>query len=143
MRMNIDVAFGQYFEGDSIIHRLDPRFKLIMTVLAIVVIFLAKNIFSFLLILLVTMTMILMTGIPPKIILKGMKSLLFIIVFTALINIFWLKGRNTTCQYRFYPYLSRRNYQRISDSFQNSSPSCVNKHSSDLHDYSAESHGRS
>lgn len=90
--MNIDVAFGQYFEGDSIIHRLDPRFKLIMTVLAIVVIFLAKNIFSFLLILLVTMTMILMTGIPPKIILKGMKSLLFIIVFTALINIFWLKG---------------------------------------------------
>lgn len=90
--MNIDVAFGQYFEGDSIIHRLDPRFKLIMTVLAIVVIFLAKNIFSFLLILLVTMAMILMTGIPPKIILKGMKSLLFIIVFTALINIFWLKG---------------------------------------------------
>lgn len=105
--MNIDVAFGQYFEGDSIIHRLDPRFKLIMTVLAIVVIFLAKNIFSFLLILLVTMTMILMTGIPPKIILKGMKSLLFIIVFTALINIFWLKGETLLVNIGFTIFISK------------------------------------
>ena len=47
--MNIDVAFGQYFEGNSVIHRLDPRFKLVITILFIVVIFLAENVFSFLL----------------------------------------------------------------------------------------------
>lgn len=90
--MNIDVAFGQYFEGDSIIHRLDPRFKLIITILFIVVIFLAKNIFAFALIFVALISMIFLSKIPIKVILKGMKSLIFIIVFTAILNIFWLKG---------------------------------------------------
>lgn len=90
--MNIDVAFGQYFEGDSIIHRLDPRFKLVMTVLSIVIIFLAKNIFSFVLLFLSLLAVILLTRIPIKVILKGMKSLLFIILFTAILNIFWQTG---------------------------------------------------
>lgn len=99
--MNIDVAFGQYFEGISLIHRLDPRFKLVMTILFIVVIFLAKNIFAFALIFAALAAMILMTRIPIKVILKGMKSLLFIIVFTAIINIFWLKGETLLVDFWF------------------------------------------
>ena len=99
--MNIDVAFGQYFEGNSVIHRLDPRFKLVITILFIVVIFLAENVFSFLLLTAALIGLILLTRIPFKVILRGMKSLLFIILFTALVNVFWYKGETLLVDFHF------------------------------------------
>lgn len=90
--MNIDVAFGQYYEGNSVIHRLDPRFKIIITILFIVEIFLAKNVFAFALLFAALVGLIALTRIPVRIIAKGMKSLVFIILFTAILNIFWWKG---------------------------------------------------
>lgn len=98
--MNLDVAFGQYFEGNSIIHRLDPRFKLLMAVVYIVAIFMAKNVFAFALLFVSAAALILISGIPVRIVLRGMRSLIFILVFTAMINIFWLKGE--TLLFDFY-----------------------------------------
>lgn len=99
--MNLDVAFGQYYEGNSILHRLDPRFKLLLTVISIAAIFTAKNVFSFALILLVTLVLIGVSGIPFRTVLRGMRSLVFILIFTAFINIFWLKGETLLLEFGF------------------------------------------
>ncbi len=90
--MNFDVAFGQYCEGDSILHRLDPRAKIIMSLLYIVDVFLAKNVWAFALLTLFTLALIALSRIKPRIILRGLKPVLFIMIFTALINIFWYRG---------------------------------------------------
>ena len=90
--MKADIAFGQYCEGNSFLHRLDPRWKIIFTIFYIVTIFLAKNIFAFALLLLSAVLLGLSSRIKPSILIRGMKPLLFIIAFTAIINIFWLKG---------------------------------------------------
>lgn len=88
----MDVAFGQYCEGDSLLHRLDPRAKLIIAILYIVVIFLAKNVFAFALLVLTTAAMIFISRIPKVIVLRGLKPILFIALFTAVFNIFFFKG---------------------------------------------------
>ena len=90
--MKADIAFGQYYEGNSFLHRLDPRWKILFSIFYIVVIFLAKNIFAFALLVLSAILLIAVSRIPLRMILRGLKPLIFIIAFTAVINIFWLKG---------------------------------------------------
>ncbi len=90
--MALDISIGQYFEGSSVIHKADPRVKLISVILYITVIFLAKNMFSFALLILSAIALIIISRIPIKIITKGMKPLILILVFTAILNIFWLQG---------------------------------------------------
>ena len=87
-----DVTLGQYFPGNSLIHRLDPRSKLIFTVLFIVVIFLCKNLVSYGLVLAVLLILIGISGVKPKVFLKGMKPVVFIVVFTAILNLFYTDG---------------------------------------------------
>lgn len=90
--MKSDITFGQYCPGDSLIHRLDPRMKIVLAILYIVAIFLAKGVTSFLLLVLSAVVLVGLTKISPAMILRGMRPLLFIIIFTAVINIFWLTG---------------------------------------------------
>lgn len=87
-----DITIGQYFPGNSPLHRLDPRTKLILTVLYIVILFMAKSMLSFVLVVLFTLTLIPVSGISFKIILKSLKPLIFIIVFTMTLNLFFTKG---------------------------------------------------
>ncbi len=91
--MKMDVAFGQYCEGNSIIHRLDPRAKIIIAVLYIVVIFLAKNVYAFAFLTLLTFLLVMISGIPKVIVGRGLKPILFIALFTAVFNIFFHKGQ--------------------------------------------------
>ena len=90
--MKADITFGQYCEGNSLIHRLDPRMKIVLSILYIVAIFLAKGVTSFALLILSAVLLVGLTGLSPAMILRGMRPLLFIIVFTAVINIFWMTG---------------------------------------------------
>lgn len=90
--MKSDIAFGQYCEGNSVVHRLDPRAKIIISIIYIVAIFLAKSVSAFALLTLSTVGLVFLTGISPRLILKSMRPLLFIILFTSVINIFWIKG---------------------------------------------------
>ena len=84
-----DITLGQYFPGNSMIHRLDPRTKLIMLVVYIVALFMATSwiayglLFAFLVFIIKTST------IPVKSIVKGMKPLVMILVFTGLLNLFF------------------------------------------------------
>ena len=87
-----DVTLGQYFPGNSLIHRLDPRSKLIFTVLYIVVIFLCKHLVSYGLVLATLLVLIGISGVKPKVFLKGMKPVVFIVVFTAILNLFYTDG---------------------------------------------------
>ena len=87
-----DITLGQYFPGNSVIHRLDPRTKLLMLVVYIVALFLANNWVSYLIVLAFLVTVIAISSIPVKSILRGMKPLIMILVFTGILNIFFTTG---------------------------------------------------
>ena len=84
-----DITLGQYFPGNSPIHRLDPRTKLIMLVVYIVALFLAKSWVTYALMLLFLVFTIKISTIPPKSIVRGMKPLVMILVFTGVLNLFF------------------------------------------------------
>ena len=90
--MNTDIVFGQYCEGRSLLHRLDPRAKIIMTVLFIADIFIAKTVWAFALLTVFTALLIAVSQIKLSLILKGLKPIIIIMVITAFINIFWYTG---------------------------------------------------
>ena len=90
--MKSDITFGQYCEGNSLIHRMDPRMKIVLSILYIIAIFMAKGVTSFALLIVSAFVLIGLTKLSPAMILRGMRPLLFIIVFTAVINIFWMTG---------------------------------------------------
>ncbi|MBE6562201.1 MAG: energy-coupling factor transporter transmembrane protein EcfT [Ruminococcaceae bacterium] len=90
--MNFDIAFGQYCEGASPLHKLDPRAKIIMSLLFIVDIFMAKSVWAFALLAAATAGLVITSRIPLKVILRGLRPVIIIMVFTAVINIFWYAG---------------------------------------------------
>ena len=87
-----DITLGQYFPGNSFIHQLDPRTKLLFTVLYIVALFSAKRLPSYLLLMAVLTVCIQISRVRLKTILRGMKPILFIIVLTAILNLFYTPG---------------------------------------------------
>ena len=87
-----DITLGQFFPGKSPIHRMDPRTKLILTVVYIVALFLANNWLSYLAMMVFLVSCIKISAIPPKSIVRGMKPLVLILVFTAVLNLFYTDG---------------------------------------------------
>lgn len=87
-----DITLGQYFPGNSVIHRLDPRTKLIFLVAYIVFLFLASGWIAYGILLVFLISCIGVSRIPPKSFVKGMKPLIFILLFTAVLNIFFSGG---------------------------------------------------
>ncbi|MBQ7000698.1 MAG: energy-coupling factor transporter transmembrane protein EcfT [Oscillospiraceae bacterium] len=84
-----DITLGQYFPGNSVIHRLDPRAKLIMLVVYIVALFMASGWVAYGLLLAGLLYVIKISTIPPKSIVRGMKPLVMILVFTGVLNLFF------------------------------------------------------
>ena len=87
-----DITLGQFFPGNSLIHRLDPRTKLLLLIGFIVGLFLCESYFSYGLALAFLGSVIALSRIRLKALFKGMKTLLIIIIFTALLNLFYTKG---------------------------------------------------
>ena len=87
-----DITLGQYFPGDTVIHRLDPRTKLIGLVCYIVALFLAKSWISYAVMAAVLVTLSALAHIRAKTLLSGLKPLIFIVVFTGVINLFYGSG---------------------------------------------------
>ena len=87
-----DITLGQYFPGKSAVHRLDPRTKLIVLVAYIVVLFVAKSWISYGLCFGFLALAIGISKIPVKSIVKGMKPLVFILIFTGILNLFFTEG---------------------------------------------------
>jgi len=84
-----DITLGQYFPGNSIIHRLDPRTKLIMLLVYIVALFMAKGWVAYGVLFAALVWVIKISTIPVKSIVKGMKPLVLILVFTGILNLFF------------------------------------------------------
>ncbi len=86
------IALGQYYPSNSVLHKLDPRIKIILAILYIVCSFLCKNVISFALLAVSALALIVLGRIPLKIVFGGLKMILFVLVLTSAINIFMTKG---------------------------------------------------
>lgn len=86
------ITFGQYYPADSLLHRMDPRMKVVLALLYIVFSFICTNVLSFALLLLSSVFLILISRIPPRLVFSGIKPILFIMLFTTLINVFLTGG---------------------------------------------------
>ena len=84
-----NIALGQYYPSDSVLHRLDPRIKVIAAMLYIVAAFLCSNFFSFVGLFLSAVLLILVSRIPFRVVLRSIRALIFIMAFTAVLNVFW------------------------------------------------------
>ena len=87
-----DITLGQYFPGNSVVHRLDPRTKIIAVVLYIVALFLCKSFVSYGVMFLLLAASIKLSKVPVKSILNGLKPILFLAIFTAVLNLFYTPG---------------------------------------------------
>ncbi len=87
-----NIALGQYYPVSSPIHRLDARMKVILAVLFIVSTFLCKNVLAFAALLCASLVLILLSRIPLRVVLRGIRPILFIMCFTAILNLFFIKG---------------------------------------------------
>lgn len=95
-----DITIGQYYQTDSCLHRLDPRTKLIGTFVFIVSVFIFGSIPALMLVTLFLMSVILMSRVPFSFIVRGMKGLIFLILFTVFFNLFFTPG-DTIFAYKF------------------------------------------
>lgn len=84
-----DITFGQYYESDSFVHKLDPRTKMILLIAVIVFIFLSQNAVALSLVALLILFSMLLSKVPLKMYLKNLKAVLPIIIFTMIINLFY------------------------------------------------------
>lgn len=95
------ISFGQYYPARSPLHSLDPRVKIILTLLYIVCSFLCKNVLSYALLLLSALLLVALGRIPLKIVLRGLRGVLFVLAFTALLNVFWTSGEVLLFEWKF------------------------------------------
>lgn len=89
-----DVAFGQFYPAKSFVHRMDPRVKILLNLLYMVAIFLVQSYFGYALMLAYLLISIFASRIPLKSVLKSVKGIIFLALFTAIINLFFVKSGN-------------------------------------------------
>ena len=87
-----DITIGQYYPADSPLHRMDARVKIIITLLYIISLFVIKSFIGYAFVILCLAAVIKISKVPFRFMVKGLKALIFIIVFTAVINLFTTKG---------------------------------------------------
>ena len=88
-----DITLGQYYQTESAVHRLDPRVKLIATIVFIISLFLVDNFWGYLTAGLFLVFSIRLSHVPFKFMVKGMKAILFLLIFTVIFNLFLTSGQ--------------------------------------------------
>lgn len=86
------ISLGQYYPADSLIHRLDGRTKILLATIFIISVFFCKSLVSFASLLALTLVIVLISKIPFKIVFRSLRAIMFILIFTFIINIFLTKG---------------------------------------------------
>lgn len=87
-----DMTLGQFFPGSSVLHKMDPRMKIVLTVLYIVTVFLAENVYTYAAVFLSAVLLVLLSRLSLRVVLRGVRPILFILLFTAVLNVFFTKG---------------------------------------------------
>ncbi len=96
-----DITLGQYFPGDSLLHRLDPRMKLTLTMLFIVLVFLPQNWYGLGLVLLFLGVVVALSRLPVSLLWRSMKPVLFIVALTAVLNVLYVTDGATLVKWQF------------------------------------------
>ena len=94
-------TIGQYYPGNSFLHKLDARSKLVLTFVFIIVIFLCKNFFSLGAMVLSAFVLTLLSRVPLRMILRSLRPLAFILIFTAALNLFYTTTGNVLWHWKF------------------------------------------
>ena len=89
-----DITLGQFFPGSSLLHRLDPRTKLVASILYIVAIFMAQSYLAYALLALSAVVLVLVSRISVRVILKGLKPIVAVLLFTFVLNLFFAAGKS-------------------------------------------------
>ena len=97
-----NITLGQYFPGNSFLHRLDPRMKLLLTLALIIIVFFVKGIAGYVLLYGLIIGCAALSHISPKFLIKGMKPILFIIVLTFLLNALFSSGSTVWWSFGFF-----------------------------------------
>ncbi len=96
-----DITLGQYFPGESVIHKADPRIKIILTFVLMITTFIIDTYAGFLIMALFTAIIVIVSDVPFRYTIKGLKPVLFIAVFAAIINIFFIREGTPLFDYGF------------------------------------------
>lgn len=96
-----DITIGQYFPGNSPVHRMDSRVKLVLTMAFIVMLFMSSSIYGLLVGILFTVLSFAVSKIPVKMILKSLKPIVPIIIFTAVLNLFFVRTGEVLWEFKF------------------------------------------
>ena len=99
-----EVSFGQYYPGHSFVHKCDPRAKILFLIVYIVSIFLANNFYALGALAAVFAVIALFSGVPFKMLIKSVKAILFLLVFTAVLNLFFYSGKTPLWEGSFLTY---------------------------------------
>lgn len=94
-----DVTFGQYYPAQSFAHRLDPRLKLLMLIAYIVALFIAKTFYGLALCALFAVFAVFISKVPFGAVLRSVKGVIFLLAFTAVLNVFFHGGENVLVQW--------------------------------------------
>lgn len=94
-------SFGQYYPGNSIIHRLDPRTKLLFTFVYMITIFLVKSYIGYLVTAILFTTIVFVSTVPWKVVFKSIRAVLFLLIFTLLINLLFYKEGTELFAWKF------------------------------------------
>ncbi len=96
-----DITLGQYFPGNSLLHRTDARIKIIMLIVFLVFVLCAKSAAAFTAVAFATALLVIISTIPLKTVIKSLKPLIFVLIFTAVINLFFANGENILFEWKF------------------------------------------
>jgi len=88
-----DITLGQYYPTDSVLHRLDPRVKLCGTLLYVISLFLFQSFTGYIVATIFLVSMIVLSNVPVSFIFRGLKAVLVLLIFTAILNVFLTPGR--------------------------------------------------
>jgi energy-coupling factor transport system permease protein len=94
-----NITMGQYYPVDSKVHRLDPRIKLILTIVFIVAVFLAKTFVGYVILFLFVYGVSRLANVPFKMLLRGLKPLRLILILTFLLNLFFTTGETVWVEF--------------------------------------------
>ncbi len=96
-----NITIGQYVPGDSFIHKMDPRAKILLSLIYIIALFLVKSLVGYVIVVAFTALVFLSSKLPFKYIFKGIKPIIFLILITAVLNLFMMEGQQKVFQWRF------------------------------------------
>lgn len=87
-----DITLGQFFPGETVVHKLDPRTKILIMLAYIAVTFCVKNFYGYIALAAFTTGAVILSKIPPSFVIKGLKPIMVFIIITALFNLFLTRG---------------------------------------------------